>query len=109
MSGVEVLGDDGVLTESTGEEGSESDEMESESTCGIGGGLLGGEKKSSACPTGGGKYNSEIMLSFSDLGLLTARLEAPAEDLEERDDTERLLSRICAACLSKDSSLDRIA
>jgi len=36
--------------------------MEREPACGIGGGLLGGEKKNSGRRIGGGKYKSEIVL-----------------------------------------------
>jgi hypothetical protein len=71
------------LAESTGEDGSESVDIDSEPTCGMGGGLLGGEKKSSACPVGSGRYNSEIVLPTRDLGSLDLLLEVPDEDLEE--------------------------
>jgi hypothetical protein len=106
--GVEKPDEDGVLKARTGDAGSESDEMEREPAYGIGGGLLGGEKKSSGRPIGGGKYRPEIVLATDDLGLVRLRLNAPYEVLEERDDPERPLLIICAACLSKDSSLASI-
>jgi len=87
--------------------------MEREPACGIGGGLLGGEKKNSGRRIGGGKYKSEIVLAAGDLGSVMVRLEVLDEALEERDVAERDVAErpllmTCSACLSKDSSLASI-
>jgi hypothetical protein len=87
--------------------------MEREPACGIGGGLLGGEKKNSGRRIGGGKYKSEIVLAAGDLGPVMVRLEVLDEALEERDVAERDVAErpllmTCSACLSKDSSLASI-
>lgn len=48
------------------------------------------------------------MLPTSDLESFKVRIDA-LDEMEERDDVERLPMTICAACLSRNSSLDRTA